>query len=242
MHSIKVIVKKLLGTIHLTITRRDPYVAHPRDVKNFNANTDNPYLVSFPRTGSHWLRMMIELYFERPLLVRSFYLTNNRNYLLLHTHDLNLDVVRSNVIYLYRDPVETIYSQMQFHNDDLNSIERITYWSNLYGDHLIKWLVKEAFTHTKTILRYDKLKTDLTNEFGKLCVHLGTPLDVVKLEQVAKEVSKNNVKEHTHHDEKVVNLSVDYSNLRDNFKSQHSQKVWDIVLNRRESLINFFDK
>ena len=33
-----------------------------------------PFLVSFPRTGSHWLRMLMELYFDKPSLTRSFLL------------------------------------------------------------------------------------------------------------------------------------------------------------------------
>ena len=38
--------------------------------KAYTANLQNPFLISFPRTGSHWLRMLCELYFERPTLVR----------------------------------------------------------------------------------------------------------------------------------------------------------------------------
>ena len=35
-----------------------------------------PFLISFPRTGSHWLRMIMELYFKRPALTRIFYFKN----------------------------------------------------------------------------------------------------------------------------------------------------------------------
>jgi hypothetical protein len=77
-----------------------------------------PFLVSFPRTGSHWLRMLLELYFERPLLTRTFFFPEKDNYLLLHTHDLELDVKRHNVMYIYRDPVDTIYSQIKYHKED----------------------------------------------------------------------------------------------------------------------------
>ena len=107
-------------------------------IEKFSANHQNTFLVSFPRTGSHWLRMMMELYFERPSLVRIFYYPERKAYLTLHTHDLNLDVERSNVIYLYRDPVDTIYSQLQYHKEDIYDQERIAFWSDFYGRHLDK--------------------------------------------------------------------------------------------------------
>ncbi len=95
---------------------RSTTVTDPRILRRFLADLDSPVLVSFPRTGSHWLRMTMELYFERPSLVRVFYYPDRTNYLTLHTHDLpgvlpediGADIERSNVIYLYRDPVDTV--------------------------------------------------------------------------------------------------------------------------------------
>ena len=89
------------------------YVVDAESIRKFEDNPDNPYLVSFPRTGSHWLRMVMERYFGRPSLVRVFYYPERNDFLTLHTHDLELDVQRRNVIYLYRDPVETVFSQMR---------------------------------------------------------------------------------------------------------------------------------
>ena len=71
------------------------------------SDPDFPFLISFPRTGSHWLRMLMELYFEQPSLVRVFYYKDNDNYLCYHHHDEDLKLVdKKNVIYLYRDPVD----------------------------------------------------------------------------------------------------------------------------------------
>ena len=83
-------------------------------IDKFIANPDNTFLVSFPRTGSHWLRMLTELYFGRPSLVRVFYYSERQDFLMLHAHDLELDVERLRVIYLYRHPVETIFSQLYY--------------------------------------------------------------------------------------------------------------------------------
>ena len=94
-------------------------ITSPEVLEAFTSNPESTFLVSFPRTGSHWLRLLMELYFERPSLVRVFYYPERTDYLTYHTHDLSLDVQHPRVIYLYREPVATIYSQMQYHGEDL---------------------------------------------------------------------------------------------------------------------------
>ena len=214
----------------------DPGMASHRDINKFTANPDNPFLVSFPRTGSHWLRMLMELYFERPSLTRSFYYHNRRDYLTLHTHDLDLSVQRTNVIYLYRDPVETIYSQLQYHRENTSDRARISYWSTLYGLHLDKWLHTESFIQKKTVLRYDRLKANLAEEFGRLCTHLGVTLETQRLTQVAAQVSKEHVKQLTTHDERVVNPTHTYADERTEFQNQQASLIWEVLLDSRPHL------
>ena len=205
-------------------------------LSSFKSNPDNTFLVSFPRTGSHWLRMLMELYFERPSLVRVFYYPERMDYLTLHTHDLELDVERSHVIYLYRDAVDTIYSQLQYHEEDIDDQERIAHWADLYGRHLDKWLHKEAFTERKTVLRYERLKEDLIEEFRKVCNHFDSPLDPERLEAVAERVSKERVNEKTTHDPQVMNLTQTYEEERQRFRKEHDEFVWQVVLDGREHL------
>ncbi len=38
-------------------------------VDYLRSNPDLPYLISYPRTGSHWLRLVMEEYFDKPSLV-----------------------------------------------------------------------------------------------------------------------------------------------------------------------------
>ena len=148
-------------------------------LEEFISNPDNTFLVSFSRTGSHWLRMLMELYFERPSLVRVFYYPDRRDYLTLHTHDMDLEVERRRVIYLYREPVSTIYSQLNYYKENINDHQRIAHWADLYGRHLNKWLHTENFTVQKTILRYEGLVQDMSAEFAKLTEHFGQPLEIL---------------------------------------------------------------
>lgn len=206
----------------------------------FNKKLDKSYLISFPRTGSHWLRMLLELYFEKPTLVRTFYKFNTQDYLLLHTHDLDLNVQRQNVIYLYREPISTIYSQLQYHREDFNNLERIAHWTNLYGQHLNKWLNEETFTIKKTIITYEGMQHNLAGEIAKVAKHFEVSFDADRFTRIAAQVTKEEVKRKTPHDEQVVQLDTFYQESRASFQEKYGQLVWEVLLRNRAALKNAF--
>lgn len=210
-------------------------------IQAFVENPASPFLVSFPRTGSHWLRMVMELYFERPSLVRVFYYPKRRDYLTLHTHDMDLEVERLNVIYLYREPVDTVYSQMSYEKDDLEALDRIRHWSDLYGRHLEKWLNTETFTARKTVIRYDRLRDTPEPEFAKICAHFGQTLDSNRLAEAMSRVTKEKVKEKTPHDPSVITLGASYEDTRHAFREKHAALVWETVLDGRARLRGAFE-
>jgi hypothetical protein len=207
----------------------DKYLGSSLDVQRFTQEADNVYLVSFSRTGSHWLRMIIELYFERPLLTRTFYFPNRRDYLLLHSHDMDLQVRRENVIYLYRDPVDTIYSQLRYYQESTDNRLCILHWSQRYACHLAKWLIDETFTTRKTIIRYENLKTKMADEFIKVTRHFAESYDDSKIQQCAVRVSKEGVNQATKHDSQVVNLERSYQDQREAFRETQTGFVWDAM-------------
>ncbi|MEC4802883.1 MAG: sulfotransferase domain-containing protein [Jaaginema sp. PMC 1079.18] len=229
-------------------------VADPGSVKDLSLRIRNenilqqyiddpyfPFFISFPRTGSHWLRLLMELYFERPSLVRIFYFKDSRDFLSLHTHDEDLDVSdRKNVLYLYRDPVSTIYSQLKFYNEDTNDIECLEKWAALYGQHLSKWLVEEEWTEKKTILRYENMTKNLESEFAKVTAHFGQELNPKKLQEVAAQVSKAEVKKKTAHDQRVINYSNNYADSREVFAEKHGEKVMNFVFEQNAQLQQYF--
>jgi hypothetical protein len=235
IEKIKTLLKQVLGR-SVVSDNSSVAITDQSILKAFKSISDNTFLVSFPRTGSHWLRMLMELYFERPSLVRVFYYPERTDYLTLHTHDLALDVERSHVIYLYRNPVDTIYSQLQYHEENIDDRERIAHWTDLYGRHLDKWLYQETFTERKTVLRYEGLKEDLPEEFRKVCKHFDSPFDEERLEAVAERVSKGRVKEKTPHDPQVMNLTQPYEEERRRFREEHGEFVWQVVLDGRAHL------
>ncbi len=209
-------------------------------IAEFVAVESNTFLVSFPRTGSHWLRMLIELYFERPSLVRTFYYPDRDDFLLLHTHDLELELQRSHVIYLYRDPVDTVYSQLRYGREKFDDRERIEHWAALYGEHLNKWLIDESFSKVKTLISYEAISQKPSGTFALITGHFDQSLDEERFLAVYKQVSKEEVRRKTGHDKQVMQASKQYAQQRTAFKIAHGQLVWDAVLRGRPYLTAFF--
>jgi hypothetical protein len=212
-----------------------------RVIESFRKDPENTFLVSFPRTGSHWLRMLMERYFRRPSLTRVFYYPNRNDYLALHTHDLDLTVERSRVLYLYRDPVDTLYSQLRYHREPLDPPHRIDYWADLYGRHLDKWLIRERFTIRKTVLRFEDLKTDPSQVLIRIAAHFDQVVDEERIHRVPEQVTKGEVKDKTLHDPQAVDLNAAYETGRERFRKAHGERVWGAVLQGRSGLEGFFE-
>jgi hypothetical protein len=209
-------------------------------IASFTDDRTFPYLVSFPRTGSHWLRMLMELYFEKPSLVRAFYYKDAVDFSCYHHHDEDLTLSgRDNVIYLYRNPVDTVYSQLRYYKQKTDDEQKIREWSCLYGRHLQKWLINERCPDRKTVLSYEGLSTDLHNEFSKLVAHFGQVLDAGRLDDVARQVSKTSLKKRTSHDKQVVNTSESYAEERDRFRSLYTAIIFSEIYSVTAELEKF---
>ena len=216
-------LKKLISRIlnpDGSVSIDDPVV-----IKSFTDNPEFPYLVSYSRTGSHWLRMIMELYFEKPSLVRAFYFKDATDFTCYHTHDMDLTLRRDNVLYLYRNPVETVYSQLCYYKEDPDDDKRRHYWTDLYARHLLKWLVQEGFTKKKTVLTYEGMQSDMVREFEKVCRHFGQDLDALKLDAAVEKVSKTGLKKKTAHDQQVVNLTQAYQDEREIFRNKYAHAI-----------------
>jgi hypothetical protein len=217
-------------------------VTNKKLIKKFVDNPDFPFLVSFPRTGSHWLRTIMELYFEKPSLIRIFYYKKATDFTCYHSHDIDLMLERKNVIYLFRSPVPTIYSQLNYYKEDINDVNRIQYWSFLYGKHLAKWLFLEEVTEKKTFITYEKLRENMHSEFEKVTRHFDLSLDKKKLDSILVKTSKDKIKDKTKHDQNVINLSRDYENQRQNFIERWQNVVFESVLAQNEKLIEIYNE
>lgn len=198
-------------------------------INKFISDAEFPYLISFPRTGSHWLRMVMELYFETPSLVRIFYFKDATRFTCYHRHDDDLNIDRKNVLYLYRHPVDTVYSQLNYYREDPSNAGRVEHWATLYGRHLRKWLIEETFTTKKIILTYEEMNNDLAAAFARVCDHFCVVLNRDRLAAAAKIVTREEVKKLTLHDTQVVDLTQRYARVKESFVSEFSEKIMDFI-------------
>ena len=206
----------------LNYTHDDPLV------KEVISDPEFPYLVSFPRTGSHWLRMLMEYYFDVPSLVRIFKHLKAKQFTCYHTHDLDYDKITNvecrNCIYLYRKPEDTVYSILRYYNNDLNDLELIEKWSIVYAQHLEKWLIREKFTRNKLIITYEGLKTDIENEFKKICDFFNREFDSKKLMEVYEHISKGRVYNTVKNDQ-IIKQTSDYESARSSFITTNKEII-----------------
>lgn len=195
----------------------------------FTSDPHFPYLVSFPRTGSHWLRMLMELYFEKPSLIRTFFYHDSPTFLCYHTHDDHLDLQRENVLYLYRNPVDTVFSGMVHFREPLDDRSLLMQRAGRYALHLRKWLFEERLTRKKTIISYDRLREDFHNEFNRVCEHFETHLNIGRIDGIRQIVTHERVRIKTPHDTQVICTDRHYSRNRNDFKDQWSSLIHETV-------------
>ena len=175
----------------------------------------SPWLISYPRTGSHWLRMILERATDRPVLPRSFFEHDHERYLLVHSHDFEFKQEPGKLIYLYRDPVPTVFSQIKFHGQDPRESYFATLWSDLYRLRLRHWLTRPH--EDRTLVRYESLAADGVREVGAVLAAVGEDVEAERLSQVMREIDHHMVIQKTKHDPRVMNAEHDYEAQRSQF-------------------------
>lgn len=220
-------IKKMKNKIHNKFFyKKTAWHIDSETLAKYEANPDFPYLISYPRTGSHWLRNLIELYFKKPCLPTVFHHEKVKDYICYWDHDGHQSLNRKNLIYLYREnPIDVVYSFMRYHKKDLDNIFMIKYLSTTYGLHLSKWLFEEKYSSKKTIITYEGLRNNLEGEFSKICNHFDHTIDNIKLESVSQKTSKEDIKKKTIYNPNVVNLSEDYTSMKKYFADKHTNYI-----------------
>lgn len=183
----------------------------------------------------------MELYFEKPSLMRFFYYKDARDFTCYHRHDVELSIegCRS-VIYLYRNPRDTVYSLVRYHRENARNITRVRYWAQLYGKHLSKWLFDETFTTRKTAITYEGMKSDMHSTFKKVCEHFDYRFDHDKLDNILPQISKEILKDKSSDDPQVINVTAAYEKKRKLFRERFSSVIYDSVYAQNEKLRSIF--
>lgn len=197
-------------------------------------------LISFPRSGCHWLMRVIELCTDRPRMSvqgqpLSWYNSKGSPWGLHyhdyefanHTGDIKLieDNLKpeklSNVIYLYRNPVDTLYSLFEF-LDCPQTTENIRMAAQSYYQHKEKWLNGADFIENFLTIRYEDLL-----DHG--CETMEIVLDFLEEDycRVVAEDAFNNVK----HKTTALKRARNFGNLvYERHRLDFREKFSDIIL------------
>lgn len=140
-----------------------------------------PYLISWPRAGSHWLRIMLEQITDRPCLVRSFYMHPNPNWLLLHRHMYNDDHPaprKRERLVLLRKLSDTLFSLAEYL--DKGGAE----WVGARAREYRKWY-KRWVPGAEIVITYESLLVAPSIVLSKVLPFLGAGWEEQQLQDVA---------------------------------------------------------
>lgn len=184
-------------------------IAHMLEKYDIHNNYELPRLVSFPRTGSHWFRYVMEIATGTPAIVSSYYFPNPDKCWGLHIHDRwldNQDVPPTRdlhkVIYLFRDGRDTVYSMLRYDKtipNDWNGepseiIDReVRAITSQYEAHLMRWRFNREDIKSCLEIRYEDMMKDATSIFEKVLNFLSLECDKEKLSFAIQEATKDKI-------------------------------------------------
>lgn len=178
-------------------------------MENQNFNPSIPQLVSYPRTGSHWLRMILEKYLKKYCLPTSFY--NNKEYWGFHLHDRivgkgdeGITSGFEKVIYLYRNPIDTIYSQLRYENLSFHHHESVSKIADEYYIHLHRWLHNNEDCKQILFIKYEDIKENHQVTLKNVIEFLGYQYNKKKIDIIYKDLTLENAKKKIN-DSQVIN-------------------------------------
>jgi len=207
-----------------------------------------PLLISYPRTGTHWINVVMELYFDRPRLRKSrktFLDKKRRDWMWMHDHDYDLSLIDKidkmknykfkKILYLWRDPVDTIYSLIIF-NLTHPEHKEFSYRTKeeAFSDKVVREHIKLLREHYQRyignprciVIRYGNFldKNKRLKEFKKITDFFGKDFDSRKAEELFERFEKINLSKDSR--EKQIK--------RENYKREKEKfrKKWGKIIDR----------
>lgn len=211
-----------------------------------------PTFVSWPRSGSHWINCVAELYFNRPRLrfgSTTFLPRSRQDFMWIHDHDLDTSLPMTRTLYLYRNPVHVIYSQAHliteksgFSNGLLHhqkgSVEHVKV-NPVFIDEVCKGLKRhfnKYFNEKHVLIKYENFVADFDKEFEKVVRFFGKmPVDQTRLDEAKSQVTKESLAKISP-DKTWMGyhlLTDEYKQSREDFTREWSEYILNKIDNER---------
>ena len=220
---------------------------------NIHNNYELPRLVSFPRTGSHWFRYVMEVAVKMPAMVSSYYYPNPDKCWGIHIHDRwldNTDVPPTynlqNVIYLYRDPKDTIYSQLRYdktiqeswNGERSESLDKeVNAIINQYTAHLLRWRFNNSDIKNYLEIRYEDMMKDPFSVFKNVFKFLSLECDDELLRRAIADATKDRIDSLITDRHAMDPLSAYNEQKHKEFKKSFFEKYGSLIEERFKGLI-----
>ncbi|XP_063165357.1 sulfotransferase 6B1-like [Candoia aspera] len=214
-------------------TRSSPELLN--SLVSFDAREDDVLLVSYPKSGTHWLaEILTHIYASKvaltsPIEFGDLSKLDQLNRLsckrIIPTHlDSNMlpptfRVKHCKAIYIVRNPKDIAVSMFHYYQENPN-LPTVDSWSNFlemflkgdvvcgsWFDHVLSW---EKHLHEKNILFlfYEDMKKDLPKVVKKLSAFLGLSPSESKIYEICKKASFNEMKTNTEKENSDQNHTV----------------------------------
>ncbi|XP_007084115.1 sulfotransferase 6B1-like [Panthera pardus] len=187
----------------------------------FNAREDDVFLVSYPKSGTHWVAEVIEnipnvsMSLTSPIelgdISKFEELNMYRKRRVIPTHlsynmlPMNIKQKQCKIIYIVRNPKDTAVSLFHYYRDNPN-LPGIETWAGflelflrgdvVYGswfDHVLSW---EEHKNDKNILIifYEEMKKDLSKSIKKIINFLGINVSDSEINKITRKTSFSEMK------------------------------------------------
>ena len=176
--------------------------------QNLRDDFEFPRLVSYPRCGSHWFRYIMEYTLEMPCIVSSYKFPNPdlQQCWGLHIHDRRLDNSDcpptknlQKVIYLWRNPVDVVYSQLRYDGilPDVLTVSSaeslrhgVNYLIHEYGSHLQRYRFNNGDIGDLLEITYEQMRENTAETMAQSMEFLNLQYEKKKLKKVISECTK----------------------------------------------------
>lgn len=220
-----------------------------------------PVVVSFPRSGRHWLMLALECYFKESISYDDSPWSNNElpskilfmhedpdprqfpqldNYLCLYRRDI-ISCVFSHMwkaqIFAYHDgrneeEIQTLRCQR---SDDAFLKEHLDFVASWVGDFHPKFSSRQV----ADVITFEDMKNDLGSVINKVCLFLKEDYVPESVLRVEKECNKEVISDLT--EPFQVNTTGHYGELRLSFRENYSDFIRDYFKRKDPGLLSVFD-
>uniref|UniRef100_A0A8D2CRB1 Sulfotransferase n=1 Tax=Sciurus vulgaris TaxID=55149 RepID=A0A8D2CRB1_SCIVU len=190
---------------------------------SFDAREDDVFLVSYPKSGTHWVAEVIENIPNARITITSpielgdiskfeeLKLYSKRRVIPTHlSYDMlpvNIKQKQCKIIYVIRNPKDTAVSLFHYYRDNPN-LPHIETWAAflelflrgdvVYGswfDHVLSW--EEHKNDNTLIIFYEEMKKDFSKSLKKITTFLGIHVNDSEINKIAWKTSFSEMKNNT---------------------------------------------